>query len=45
MPTPKYAIWQKDCFESEAAEKQQTQEELSALLICLKAGCSDMFPL
>ena len=42
---PYMPFWQKDSFEPKAAEKQQAQEELSALLICLKAGCIDKFPL
>ena len=42
---PQICHFGKKTFKPEAAEKQQTQEELSALLICLKAGCSDTFPL
>ena len=42
---PNTPFSQKDCFEPKAAEKKQTQEELSGLLICLKAGCIAKFPL
>lgn len=40
---PEYAAsenvsWHQDCFERKATESQQAQEELSPLLLCLRAG-------